>query len=290
LVQTTRDIERREIEESEITLIHIAKFFRANWKFLVLLALGLSVIAVTLVALLLPHWQYRKELALSVRPTPSELVGQIEQESSGLKIADMSSEEAGQLAVGYLSSGDFGNVEVDPTFRPDTQQVRLNLQSADRDSLEGINYKVIDSVKAGFQGLYESTLSGGLEARISSLEHSIKSNEEIVDDLEREIDQVSTSGTEDASTAARLEGLEVKRADVRANRTWAQNDLEYLEQSQKDLSQLATEPIAVNVLSESDVQQQLSKPFVALVALAIMSSLVVAGIVTVIRAALRRAV
>ncbi len=289
MAQTTRNIKRRGgIEESEISLVDVIEFFRSNWKFLGLWVLVLSVVAVTLVALLLPHWQYQKQLTLSVRPVPSELVGQIKKDDSGLNIQDMNPNDAGKLAVGYLSSGDFGQVNADVTYRDDTQQVRVNLRSEDRESLDGVGSKVVDSVEAGFQRLYESALNAGLEARIFRLERDIENNEEIVTQLEREIEQLSTGGTEDANTAARLEGLEAKRADVWANRTWADNQLREFQQAQEDLSQLATEPIAVDVLSESAVQQQLSRPFVALVALAVVSSFIVAIIITVIRVAIGR--
>lgn len=284
----TQNIERRRVKEGEITLVDVVWFFRSNWKFLVLLALVLSVITVTMVALLLPHWQYRKQLTLSVRPVPSELVGQIEEQGPGLNIQDMSPEEAGKLAVGYLSSEGFSQVEVEPAYRPDTQQVQVNLQAEDRDSLGGVGSKAVDSVKVGFQELYENALSAGLEARTSTLEREIESNREIMAQLEQEIEQLSSGGTEDAGTAARLEGLETKRADVSANRTWAENQLGYLEQAREDLPQFATEPIAVDTLSEPDTERQLSRSFVASILLAVISSFILAAIVTVIRAALRR--
>ena len=289
LAQDTQNIKSKEVEVGRVSLARIVKFFRLNWKFLVLLALVLSVIAVTLVALLLPRWQYQKQITLSVRPVPSELVGQIEQEYPGLNIDDMTPDQAGSMAVGYLSSADFGQIETDFIYRADAQQVQVNLQSENRDLLEGgLGPKAVDSVEAGYQRLYEGAIGAGLEAKLSRLERDLESNKQMTTQLEREIERLSTGGAQDVSTAARLEALETRRVELSTNIVWSENLYRDLQQAQDDLSLLATEPTGVEVLSESDVQRQLSRPFVALVVLAVVSSFVVAAIATVIRAAVGR--
>jgi capsular polysaccharide biosynthesis protein len=262
------------------TLASMVDFLRANWKFLALLTLVLSAVGVIL-ALLVPG-QYTKQVTLSVRPVPTELIAELDQ-------TPLAPQQLGDTVVRYLQNGDYlGQVEATPLYNPGTQQVEIDLRSNDEEALDDVGFEVVEVVEGGLQQFFEDTLGTSLETQLAQLEVQIEDNNNTLTQLEQQIEQVSTDAddTEDSVTTTRLEALEAERADRIAALAQAEDRQSDLEQAQEDLRRLAGEAATVELVSESAVSQTGS--LASRVALAVVSGFVVALLATIVRAASRR--
>ncbi|WP_166395372.1 Wzz/FepE/Etk N-terminal domain-containing protein [Rubrobacter marinus] len=264
----------------EIVLSDILGFFRANWKLIGLLTLLFSALAIGL-ALLLPD-QYNKRVTLAVRPVPSDLQTSLNQPPV------MTPKQAGDLAVAYIQNADLGGVDASPTYNNVTQWVEVALQSRDRDALNGVAPVLVEAVENGFSTNYEAAFRAAVETEVTQLRRGLENQREILEDLDNQIEQsgpVQTGGTEDVAAIVRLQALETERADQNAAIAADENRLAYLEEALRDLPQRARDATSVEVLEESGTPQ--SRSLVPLMILAVLSSLVLAVIVAIVRTAVR---
>ena len=260
---------------------NVIYFLRSDLKFFGLLALGLSVIAVTLV-LLVPK-QCEKQTDLSVRQVPSELAVQLRQQPSEVGVKRAPANKLGKAAVRYAQEGDFGGVNVSPRYDTVEQQVRLAFSSRDRGSLEEVGSEALDLLKDRFQEFFEGLLGPTLEARLTALERSLRKDEEVLAQIEQQIEQSSSTEAvraENAGATARLEELEAQRARVLGDIASAELEIRDLEQAQSELARCAAEAVSIEVANESGVQQSSSSA--RRIALAVLSALVVAATLTVV--------
>src|SRR5215210_5472975 len=108
---------RKKGEDTENSLADMLYFLRSNFKFFGLLALVLSIIAVTVVSLM-PK-QYEKQVNLSVGQVPSLRSGQ------RVDVERLPNDLLGNMVVRYTQQEDLGDVSVSPKYDTVEQQVQL---------------------------------------------------------------------------------------------------------------------------------------------------------------------
>ncbi len=258
-------------KETEISFADVVYFLRYNLKFFALLALALSTIAVA-VALLLPK-QYEKQLSLSVQRVPSELTESLGQQPWEDRV---SRDAVGNLAVRYLQEGELGDdVSVRPSYDTVNQRVGLNLRSRDQEPLDRSGSEAVDLLKARFLEYFEDLMRPALETRLGSLERSLQGDRETLARVEQQIGQSSSTDAE---------VLEAQRTEVLDDIASTEIELRDLQRAQEELPQLAAETGSVEVMDESGVRQTSS--LTQRIALAVLSALVVAAILTIVRGAI----
>lgn len=271
MTQLKEKTKREEEVGNGYTFLDPIGFLKLNWRFLTLLTLALSAIAVTLTMLV--SEQYSKQLSLSVTPVQSELL-------KSLEIQPMTVDQVGSLAQGFLQDGSLGQTDVNAVYTNVTQQVQVTLQSSSKTALEGINPKVIEGVETQFQEMYERSLNAGIEAERANLKTDIENQREALDRVEESFASPGSVNGEQAN--ARLQALENTRASTAFEVALDKNELGYLEGAQRNLLRLATEPISVEITQDSGVTQ--SRPLIVRVALAVAAAFALAILVTILRA------
>lgn len=255
-------------------------FVRSNWKFIAIVTVVLSIIALVLLSFL-PQ-QYSRQFTLDVVSVPTGLFEELDQ-----NIVDPT--QAANLAVSYLQDASFEEVSVIPSYNVRTRQVDVTLQSESREALEGAGDQLADTIEERFQGSYEESLGAALTARLENLDTDLRAEREALELLETRMDQASSgsASSSDPQTMARLQGLETEHAYSVAEIARLQSERRELEQAQGNLSGLAAEPIAANIVSSSDISQ--SRSFAPMAVLAVMLSFIAAVTVAIIRTTLRHA-
>lgn len=276
MAQGVRETERKDPYGRKPALADVTGFLKSNWRFIVLLTLLLSA-AMVVVALLLPQ-QYSKRLTLRVTTLPTELLSTL-----GQPVLDEA--QAGNLTVGYLQNANIEGVNVSPTYNVATRQVSVALQSRDGNALGAAVPALVDLLEEEFREVYEEPLGAALEAQVSSLEREVGASEEAIELVDREVEGALTGDPEDPRTMARVEGLETARANTLTEVAKSEAEIRELQDARRDLPELAGEPVAVEVLSESDAPQ--ARSLVPVVALTLILGLAGAVAAAVVRAALR---
>lgn len=247
--------------------MNIGGFARRNWKFMVLVAVILSVVAVTLLAIL-PQ-QYSRQLTLGIRIVPVGLLGDFEQPT-------INPAEPGNSAVNLLREENIEGVTVLPTYNIVTQQVDVTLQSQSREALESASGARFEKLlEKRFRDVYQKLLVATLDAPLTDLRLQAQSEKEALALIEGEI-----SGAQ----GARLQGLETERADALAEIKRLETEVERLERVQQDPSELETSLVVVSAVSETEVVQ--SRSFMPMAVLAVMLSLVAAVAAAIVRTTL----
>lgn len=280
MARLMEEIERQEVRK-EVSLAEMLGFLRSNRKTLALLTLVLSVIAIT-VALLLPQ-QYNKRVIVAVNPVTTALLTQFQ-------IQPLTHKQAGDLAVGYLQNANLKGVNASPTYKDVTQRLDVVLQSNSKDDLDGVGPKVVKVLKDNFQKTYEARLGGAIQSRITQLDSGIANTKQSIAQIDQQLKDTPTpnpAGGEDVRSVVRLQTLETKRADLIASLAANESAKAEMEKARQDLPARAREPISVELLSESDVRK--SRSLVPVIILALLGSFIIAVILTLIQAAVRKA-
>jgi hypothetical protein len=269
-------IEPRQIpNEDEVSLVDIIRFFRLNWKFLALVTVVLSSIAITF-SLLKPQ-QYQKQLTLSVKPTSYTF--------SSVPVPSMSVEEVRLQAVEFLQNQKLNNITTTAAYDASSQKINLTLQSPDQSALAGASDQAISQLKTQFQKI----LSADLERGLSTIRRENNRVKRVQAQLEKQVNQLPPINKTDPKQfhiEARLRSLEAQRANLAASMAANEVDQEYLEQAKGNLAQVAEQAIAVQVLRESEVQQTGSLR--VLIVIAVIASFMVAVFTALIRSQVPR--
>jgi uncharacterized protein involved in exopolysaccharide biosynthesis len=226
--------------EDEISSTDIIRFFSRNAKLIGLVTVGLSVIAIA-VSLLTPK-QYQKQLTLLVKSTPVSLsVGPVNSFSwlPGLDVSQMSS-----LAVEFLRSSQVDQITIQAQSNPESQEISVILQSANASSLSSAVPKVVSQLKAKFQ----KPVSQSLETYLAAIKQQLEKQKRILPQLEQNIARLPPTST------AKLLALETERAKSVAAIAALAFDKDYLERSQKNLTNFTAKVTSVKILSESKVE------------------------------------
>jgi hypothetical protein len=261
---------RQRQNEDEVSLVDIIRFFRLNWKFLGLITIALSSVAIAL-SLSRPQL-YQKQLVLAIKPLPLTLASQ--------SMTTMNVDEAGARAVTILQNQKLDQLTTTATYDAVTQQVDLTLDSPNQSALAGASSKVISQLNTQF----EKQLAKYVKTGLTSTTLELKRYQQILAQLDRQVDQLPVKGTTDPEgirLEARRRAMESERGrfvTLIATRTV---DKEYLEQVLKNPAQLSGQVISVQVLSEADVQKTRSP--MQLVILSIIASFIVAVLAAIIR-------
>lgn len=268
--------EPRQIQnEDEVSLVDIIRFFRLNWKFLGLITVALSSVAIAL-SLSRPQL-YQKQLVLAIKPLPLTLASQ--------SMTTMNVDEAGARAVTILQNQKLDQLTTTATYNAVTQQVDLALASPNQSALTGASSKVISQLNTQFEKQLGNYVKTGLT--LTRLE--LKRYQQILAQLDRQVDQLPLKDTkvpEGIRVEARRRAMESERGrfvSLIATRTV---DKEYLEQVLKNPAQLSGQVLSVQVLSEADVHKTRSP--MQLVVLSIIASFMVAVLAAIIRAQVPR--
>ena len=263
--------EPRQIQnEDEVSLVDIIRFFRLNWKFLGLITIALSSVAIAL-SLSRPQL-YQKQLVLAIKPLPLTLASQ--------SMTTMNVDEAGARAVTILQNQKLDQLTTTATYDAVTQQVDLTLDSPNQSALAGASSKVISQLNTQF----EKQLAKYVKTGLTSTTLELKRYQQILAQLDRQVEQLpvkTTTDPEGIRTEARRRAMESERGrfvTLIATRTV---DKQYLEQVLKNPAQLSGQVISVQVLSEADVQKTRSP--MQLVILSIIASFIVAVLAAIIR-------
>lgn len=266
----------RQIQnEDEVSLVDIIRFFRLNWKFLGLITVVLSSVAIAL-SLSRPQL-YQKQLVLAIKPLPLTLASQ--------SMTTMNVDEAGAGAVTILQSQKLDQLSVGATYNTVTQQVDLTLESPNQSALAGASSKVISQLNTKFEKQLGNSVKTGLT--LTRLE--LKRYQQILAKLDRQVNQLPLKNTTDPQgirTDARRRALETERGKFVSLIATRTVDQEYLQQVLKNPAQLSGQLISVQVLSEADVHKTRSP--MQLVILSIITSFMVAVLAAIIRAQLPR--
>lgn len=251
----------------------------AYWKLLVPLWLVLSALLVALI-FLLPQ-EYSRTLTLSVTPTQTQL-------QAALALLPMDPTQAKNQAVTFLKQADFGPVRVDPDYDPaqPQQQVRVQLESQNRRALADAAEEVVAVVEEGFRGVYETSLGSALKSRLATVETQVKAQEEALAGIDEAIEATRPAGPDDVEEVVRLTVLESKRQETAAALSSTEVQKEPLEEAQENLSEVAAEPIVVEVASGSPIRQ--NNPRAPSAAFAVLLGFVAAAGVVLRVAAVRR--
>lgn len=266
-----QDTEPRQIQnEDEVSLVDIIRFFRLNWKFLGLITVALSSVAIAL-SLSRPQL-YQKQLVLAIKPLPLTLASE--------SMTTMNVDEAGARAVTILQNQKLDQLTTTATYDAVTQQVDLTLDSPNQSALAGASSKVISQLNTQF----EKQLTKYLKTGLTSTTLELKRYQQILAQLDRQVEQLplkDTKAPEGIRLEARRRAMESERGrfvTLIATRTV---DKEYLEQVLKNPAQLSGQVMSVQVLSEADVQKTRSP--MQLVILSIIASFMVAVLAAIIR-------
>lgn len=264
--------------EAEIGLFDLVRTLRENIVTLILLSVVFSAVGIGLV-LLLPQ-EYRKQVTLSVTPVTSPSLGRLVQESNRLDLEALRSEEAGQLAVGYLRENRLAGIQMSPRYDKDTQQIQVTLNSRNRGSLQDASPRLVALAREGFQDVNEESLTAALEGQRVEVAHAMEVDERVATQLEEEIAALPGEET------ARLQALENSRVALLTEVAEAEIRLEDIKEAQDNLSRLASELISVEAVDESGISRTRS-PLVML-PLAVAAGTIAAVAATLALAALRK--
>ena len=263
--------EPRQIQnEDEVSLVDIIRFFRLNWKFLGLITIALSSVAIAL-SLSRPQL-YQKQLVLAIKPLPLTLASK--------SMTTMNVDEAGARAVTILQNQKLDQLTTTATYDAVTQQVDLTLDSPNQSALAGASSKVISQLNTQF----EKQLTKYLKTGLTSTTLELKRYQEILAKLDRQVDQLpvkDTKAPEGMRIEARRRAMESERGRFVTLIATQTVDKEYLEQALKNPAQLSGQVISVQVLSEADVQKTRSP--MQLVILSIIASFILAVLAAIIR-------
>jgi hypothetical protein len=259
------------VEDGEFTFADVLGFLRRNWRFLGLLTLVLSAVAVALV-LLLPK-QYQKEVTLQTGLAPSRLLVATE---GGPMLPLPTRDQISNSAVSTLQSGGFEGVEVKATYDAPTQQIKAVLSSGDDVSLAGATPELVSFLEEDLREKHEGDITDTVELQLMESERQVESMRQAIDRAETR----EEGDDEDQLTSAFIRARLIGDLDA------AESNLEVLEQVWEALPQLIAETISVEVLSESGVQQ--SRATAALVLLGVVASFAAAVALTLAREALAR--
>ncbi len=252
----------RLLENEDIApFVEIIQFLSRNWKFLGLVTVVLSTIAIAL-SLLSPK-QYQKQLTLSVKPSSIPLSVQ------AFPAIDV--HQTGALAVEFLESFSADEISATAQYNAETQKIALNLQSPNASSLNTVAPKVISQLNTQFQQPLSQTLANSLMAT----ELQLNRQKLILAQLQQQIATIPRTST------PKLQALEAQQANSVATIAALQFDKNFLQQGQNNLSDLTAEVMPVLVLSESEVQQPRS--WGQQVVIAVVTSFMIAVLVTIIR-------
>jgi Asp-tRNA(Asn)/Glu-tRNA(Gln) amidotransferase C subunit len=247
--------------EDEISSKDIIQFFSRNAKFIGLVTVGLSVIAITL-PLLSPK-QYQKQLTLSVKfPSVSLSVG---------SFPELNINYATALAVEFLRTSKLDQITIKAQSNPETQEIDVHLQSPNANYLSSSSPRLISQLKTRFQ----EPVSQSLETSLSAIEQQLEKQKRILPQLEQTIAQLPATNT------PKLQALEIQRAERVAAIAALEVDKDYLEQSQKNLTGVTTKVMSVKILSESEVEPISSTK--QLVIIAVITSFMAAVIAAILR-------
>ncbi len=263
--------EPRQIQnEDEVSLVDIIRFFRLNWKFLGLITIALSSVAIAL-SLSRPRL-YQKQLVLAIKPLPLTLASK--------SMTTMNVDEAGARAVTILQNQKLDQLTTTATYDAVTQQVDLTLDSPNQSALAGASSKVISQLNTQF----EKQLAKYLKTGLTSTTLELKRYQQILAQLDRQVDQLPVKDTkvpEGIRLEARRRAMESERGRFVTLIATQTIDKEYLEQVLKNPAQLSGQLISVQVLSEADVQKTRSP--MQLVIPSIIASFIVAVLAAIIR-------
>lgn len=263
--------EPRQIQnEDEVSLVDIIRFFRLNWKFLGLITVALSSVAIAL-SLSRPQL-YQKQLGLAIKPLPLTLASK--------SMTTMNVDEAGARAVTILQNQKLDQLTTTATYNAVTQQVDLTLDSPNQSALAGASSKVISQLNTQF----EKQLTKYLKTGLTSTTLELKRYQQILAQLDRQVNQLpvkDTKAPEGIRIEARRRAMESERGRFVTLIATQTVDKEYLEQALKNPAQLSGQVISVQVLSEADVQKTRSP--MQLVILSIIASFMVAVLAAIIR-------
>ncbi len=249
------------VNEDLAPLVEIFQFLSRNWKFLGLVTVALSTIAIAL-SLLSPK-QYQKQLTLSVKPSSIPLSVQ------AFPAIDV--HQTGALAVEFLESFDADQITATAQYNAETQKIALNLQSPNASSLNTVAPKVISQLNKKFQQPLSQILANSLMAT----ELQLNRQKQTLAQFQQQIATIPPTST------PKLQALEAQQANSVASIAGLQFDKNFLQQGQKNLADLTAEVMPVLVLSESEVQQPRS--WGQQVVIAVVTSFMIAVLVTIIR-------
>lgn len=251
---------------------------RLNWKFVVVTTVVLSVVAVIFIAALLPQ-QYSRQITLNVAPVPISLL------ENNQPVVNPG--EVGNLATSYLQETNLQEVSIIPNYNLRTQKLDVTLQSRSREALENSGARLVETVEEQFHGTYDDLLDMALESRITSLKLDVQAEREALELLEQRIARLSggVDSTND-ETATQVEGLETELAYSLAEIGRLQTKINEMQQAQDNPAAAGIEPVAVNVISATEITQ--SRSLAPMAVLAIMISFITAVIAAIIRTALKR--
>ncbi len=260
MVKHTEQVMNRD--EDEISLVDIIRFFSRHGKFLALITVGLSVIAI-IISLRQPK-HYQKHLTLLIRPTSINL--------STFPTPVMDINQAGALAVKFLQSPKLDQVTAEAKYDAITQQVDLTLRAPNQSALNNTSSTIVSLLQTRFGDI----LSKSLENSQISVELQLKKNKQILDQLQQQKDRFSPTNQ------YRIGALEPRQAEVLASMAQLEFDKQYLQQARKNLADFTAQIIPVQILSESDVPPQTRSP-TKVVAIAAIASFLVAILAAIIR-------
>lgn len=269
--------------EDEIVLADVFRFLGYSWKFIGLLTLALSALAAGLVLLLLPD-QYSKQATLGIRLVKTDLQVEVDQ------VLQLDAKQAGDLAVGYIQSANLGEMQASPRYNNLTGWVEVTVQSDNRAAVEDPAPLLVDVLETAFRKSYETRLGGVLRTQIARSKREVKNGKEGLSQLDRRIEEsppASVDGVENVAAVARIQALETKRVDAVSELVADENRLEDMQEALRDLPRRADEPIVVEVLADSGAPRERS--LAPVVALAVLSSFVVAVAGAILRVAVREA-
>ena len=249
------------VEHEDIApMVEIFQFLGRNWKFLGLLTVALSAIAIAL-SLLSPK-QYQKQLTLSVKPSSIPLSVQ--------PFPAIDVHQTGALAVEFLESFNADQISATAQYNAETQRITLNLQSPNASSLNTVAPKVVSQLNTQFQQPLSQILANSLMAT----ELQLSRQKQTLAQFQQQIAEIPPTST------PKLQALEEQQANYVATIVALQFDKNFLQQGQKNLADLTGKVMPVQILSESEVQQPRSSG--QQVVIAVVASFMVAVLAAII--------
>lgn len=247
------------VNEQEISLVDLVRFFFYQWKFLALTTAGVSAIVIAF-SLVQPK-QYQKQLTLSVKPVPIPV--------SAFPAIDIN--QANTLAVGFLQNPKLDQTTTRVKYEPTTQQIDLTLRSPNASVLTNASSKVVNHLETSFEKILGKTL----KTSIASLEIDLKRNKQILNQLKQQSSQFSPTNE------SRLGALETQQAQKVASIADLEFSQQYLQQAQGNLAEFTSQVMSIQILNESNVLQTRSP--VQLAVIAVIASFMVAVLAALIR-------
>jgi capsular polysaccharide biosynthesis protein len=253
----------RLLENEDLApLVEIIQFLSRNWKFLGLVTIVLSTLAIAL-SLLSPK-QYQKQLSLRIKTTSFPLSSQ-----SLFPAIDVN--QTGTLAVEFIKSTPLDQITTTARYEAETQRIAISLESPNARALSSASPKIISQLRRKFQEPISQILATSL--MVTDLQ--LNRQQQILPQLDRQIAQSPPTDT------PRVEALETERAKSVAAIAALQVDKNYLQQSQKNLPDFTAKVLSVQVLSESEAEQARSSG--QSVIMAVVASFIVAVVAAIIR-------